>query len=171
MRELTDYEANKWGTRYEFKAPAFLAYGDEGGEDYDAFVKAQRASIAYDVSLAEDIQALILDIYYDNIEWLIEEDYAEEYDLVLPNVEMLERKFFQLKRESDLDPVTLRFMALDWAVDWGDERKEEIQKQRDIKRLAHKLEKLTKDTKSYPEPCWCNRTGCGGNGQCGCGAV
>jgi hypothetical protein len=143
MRELSNYEKNKWFDEYgRFNAPEYLFYGDELGEAYNAVSEITRMK---DYGLSDEFvdyaEIEVLNMYYDQA--LI---YAGQYhkypdEFGLPSLEQVLDKFPEtFNKDGWPQDDTNWQQAWDWAMAWREEHIEDWYKEVKKKQLLRELE-------------------------------
>lgn len=153
MRELTEYEKQKWFDEYDrFEAPEFLSYGDEVGEAYDALVNAEDCGTYLPDELVVALQIGILNMYY--YQMAIYPDEYGGYDTVeslgLPPHDLMHKKLLELQCEdwNYPEPTDKMREAWDWAMNWREVHKQETEDRLLAQRLRKELERLEKRSAS-----------------------
>lgn len=151
MRELTEYEKDKWLDQYgrflEMEESDFLLYGDELGE---AFTAVFNCTNMPDYGLSDEFvqHAIVqtLDLYYDQFYTIYIDGYDDPEDHSLPSGNLLIEK----AKELGIDNLTSYYgntdddtrKLWDWAMEWRREHFDEIWKETRIKQLKDELESL-----------------------------
>lgn len=149
MRELTDYEKQKWGEwhRFELSEDDFLNYGDELGE---AFLAALSCVGKRDYGLSDEFvaHAMVqsLDMYYDQLVFFYMDAYEEPEEYGLPSEELVASKSVELGVNDQLidygNTTDEARQLWDWAMEWRDEHREETYVRQRKEHLQRELARL-----------------------------
>jgi hypothetical protein len=140
-QKMTVYETERFGPDWDFEAPEWFGRGDEAAEYYERYIAAYSAALYMgDQKLIPLLHRAILDMYYDNMEWLLIEDGRSYYpDLInqFPTLDEIKAKIKGFKNDKEAIKK-----ALDWAVDWRTEHLTDTLKATRIAQLERELETL-----------------------------
>lgn len=138
MRELTEYEKEKWFDGGWFEAPEYILYGHEVGEAYDALVHAEEQGTYLSDEVVVALQIEILTMYYYQFVEVYHEKYYEPEEYGLPSFDSI---------VNALGPAT-QMQAWDWAMEWREEHRQQTEDRLLAQRLRKELERLEKRSAS-----------------------
>jgi hypothetical protein len=144
MRELTEYEKEKWFDRHHFEAPEFLMDGAELGDAYEHVERATHMG-SYGLSI-EYVQASVvecLDMYYGQLGWIYLDGQEDPEELGLPSYDVLCDRANELGVPEFHESMNDDDRRLwDWAMEWREEHLEETQNRLRAERLRRELRVL-----------------------------
>jgi hypothetical protein len=159
MRELTEYEKEKWLDFGYFEAPEFLMNGDELGEAYNALARVVNYSDYLSEKIVDAAIVEILDMYYYQMHIYtgLYGDVGEPEDFGLPTQEAFELKIIETFRNAGITEEQasgeelidipesmgdLHKKAWDWAMEWREEHLEETLRQKELEFHQKRVKEL-----------------------------
>jgi hypothetical protein len=157
MRELTEYEKQKWFDELnrfemdsEYESPYFLFYGDELGEAFNgALYCTDKADYGLSDEFVAHAQIEVLTMYYNQLIVYAGQYGDEPEEVGLPPLNVVRAEFPDLLDEDGwpLEGVSNEacMRAWDWAMEWREEHLEETSRARRLEELKREQARLEKE--------------------------